>query len=165
MPPGRSSPGAGGTARGPDGELLSVGRRTRAAPIALRRALELRDGGCRFPGCEQRHHTDAHHIVHWAKGGETRLGNLILLCRRHHRLCHEDGSLIEVDVRGRPCFRPPRGRPIPAAPPLGPASADGLTRGPGGAGVAEGDDILTGAGEPVDLRLCVDALLSAVGMS
>ncbi|HSI79893.1 MAG TPA: DUF222 domain-containing protein [Solirubrobacterales bacterium] len=75
-----------GVVDGPEGEPLSVGRRTRAVPPALRRALELRDGGCRFPGCEQCRHTDAHHIVDWASGGETKLSNLILLCRPRARL-------------------------------------------------------------------------------
>ncbi|MEX2528385.1 MAG: DUF222 domain-containing protein, partial [Gemmatimonadota bacterium] len=55
------------------GEPLHIGRRTRTIPPALRRALDLRDGGCRFPGCGLRF-TDAHHIVHWADGGETSLG-------------------------------------------------------------------------------------------
>jgi len=141
---------------GPGGEPLSVGRRTRAVPPALRRALELRDGGCRFPGCEQRRHTDAHHIVHWADGGETKLSNLILLCRRHHRLCHERGYEIELDERRRPCFRPPGGRPVPAAPPLGPVSEEALESfAPAPSGV------LTGTGERIDLSYCVDAVLAA----
>jgi len=74
-------------------EPLSIGRRTRTIPPALRRALELRDGGCRFPGCGLRF-TDAHHIRHWADGGETSLANCILLCRHHHRLVHEEGWRI-----------------------------------------------------------------------
>ena len=65
---------------GADGEVLDVGRRTRAVPTALRRALLDRDRGqCQFPGCDSRH-CDAHHVVHWADGGETRLQNLVLLC-------------------------------------------------------------------------------------
>ena len=59
------------------GEVLDVGRRTRAIPSALRRALLSRDRGqCQFPGCES-HHCDAHHVEHWADGGETRLTNLV----------------------------------------------------------------------------------------
>ena len=64
----------------PDGSILDVGRRTRTIPPALRRALEYRDRGCRFPGCGLRF-TDAHHVRHWADGGETSLGNCALLCR------------------------------------------------------------------------------------
>ena len=65
---------------GPDGEILDVGRRKRTISPALRRALAARDGRCRFPGCQNRR-CDAHHIEHWADGGETALDNLVLLCR------------------------------------------------------------------------------------
>lgn len=66
----------------------------RAIPSAIGRALRIRDGGCRFPGCQNRRFVDGHHIRHWAEGGETSLANLVLLCRRHHRLVHEGG--VEV---------------------------------------------------------------------
>ena len=56
-----------------NGRPLSVGRKTRAIPPALRRALQSRDHGCCFPGCNQRRFVDAHHIEHWAHGGETKL--------------------------------------------------------------------------------------------
>ncbi len=84
-----------GMRHGPDGDVLDVGRKRRTVPPAIRRALEHRDGGCRFPGCGCRF-TDAHHIIHWADGGETKLDNLILLCRRHHRALHEEGFRVEV---------------------------------------------------------------------
>ncbi len=80
--------------RGPRGSVLNVGRRTRTIPPALRRALEVRDRGCRFPGCGLRF-ADAHHVVHWADGGETSLDNSMLLCRYHHRLVHEGGWEVE----------------------------------------------------------------------
>lgn len=73
------------------GEVLNVGRKTRVIPWAVRRALKARDGHCQYPGCGQSRYVDGHHIVHWANGGETRLDNLVLLCRRHHRLVHEHG--------------------------------------------------------------------------
>jgi hypothetical protein len=75
-----------------DGESrpLDVGRRVRTVPPAIRRALELRDGGCAWPGCSAPvSWCDAHHIVHWADGGTTDLENLVLLCRRHHTATHE----------------------------------------------------------------------------
>jgi hypothetical protein len=72
-----------------EGELLDVGRRTRTVPAALRRALVLRDGGCTWEGCDRpARWCDAHHVVHWSRGGATSLDNLRLLCRRHHRLVH-----------------------------------------------------------------------------
>jgi len=70
---------------------------SRVVPAAMRRALIARDKGCRFPGCDcPPAWTDAHHIVHWANGGLTILENLILLCRRHHRLVHEEGWTLEL---------------------------------------------------------------------
>jgi hypothetical protein len=104
--------------RSRDGSVLDVGRRTRTIPPALRRALEARDRGCRFPGCGLRF-TDAHHVVHWADGGETKLGNTILLCRAHHRLVHEDGWRVELNAwpGGRPTFYDARGLPLPDRPP------------------------------------------------
>ena len=101
---------------GPDGEILDVGRRTRTISPALRRALAARDGRCRFPGCQNRR-CDAHHIEHWADGGETALDNLVLLCRRHHRAVHEEGFGITLDAAGDVHFTRPDGRPFPAAPP------------------------------------------------
>src|SRR5439155_12129187 len=90
------------------GKPLSIGRKTRTIPPALRRALNARDRGCRFPGCDNRRFVDAHHVRHWAKGGETALRNLVSLCRRHHRLVHEGGYSVDERMR----FYDPHGRPI-----------------------------------------------------
>ena len=95
-----------------NGRPLNVGRKTRTIPPALRRALGSRNGGCRFPGCNQRRWIDAHHIHHWAHGGETKLSNLVLLCRHHHRLLHEGGYGLERLRDGTLCFRRPDGRRI-----------------------------------------------------
>jgi hypothetical protein len=76
------------------GEPLDVGRKTRSIPPALRRALKSRDQGCVFPGCSHRRYVDGHHIHHWADGGETKLANLVSLCRFHHRAVHEGGLRI-----------------------------------------------------------------------
>ncbi len=85
-----------------DSEPLDVGRRTRTIPPAIRRALVIRDGGCRFPGCDRPPAwCDAHHIRHWARGGETSLENLVLLCRRHHRMVHEGGYTFDTPVTDR----------------------------------------------------------------
>jgi len=104
---------------GPDGGILDVGRRRRTIPPAIRRALESRDRGYRFPGCGSRF-TDAHHVVHWADGGETKLDNLVLLCRVHHRRLHEERYRLELNPwpGGRPVFYDPRGLPVPDAPPV-----------------------------------------------
>ena len=78
-----------------NGEPLNVGRKTRSIPPALRRALNSRDKGCVFPGCTHKKYVDGHHVHHWANGGETKLTNLVSLCRFHHRLVHEGGVRIE----------------------------------------------------------------------
>jgi len=73
----------------PDSVPIDMGRATRVIPPALRRALALRDRGCAHPGCRiPPQWCDAHHIQHWADGGETVLANLRLLCRQHHRTAH-----------------------------------------------------------------------------
>jgi hypothetical protein len=70
---------------------------SRVLPGAMRRALMARDKGCRVPGCDcPVAWTDAHHIKHWADGGATTLNNLTLLCRRHHRLVHEEGWTVAI---------------------------------------------------------------------
>jgi hypothetical protein len=76
---------------------LSVGRATRTIPTSIRTALNLRDEGCRFPGCDRPSGwTDGHHIIHWADGGPTELGNLVSLCRQHHRRVHEEGWRLQI---------------------------------------------------------------------
>jgi hypothetical protein len=92
------------------GEPLAVGRKTRSIPPAIRRALNTRDGGCRFPGCTHQRYLDAHHIEHWADGGETTLSNLVTLCRLHHRLVHEGQIRIETPPGGGWRFLHPDGR-------------------------------------------------------
>ncbi len=102
--------------RGADGSVLDVGRRRRTVDWRLRKALEARDGGCRFPGCDSRLRTHAHHIRHWAQGGETALDNLVLLCPFHHRTVHEGGWRVEMDERGVPRFFNPLGVQMPVVP-------------------------------------------------
>jgi len=97
------------------GRITEVGARTRTIPPALRRALQHRDKGCRFPGCG-RLFGQGHHIKHWAHGGPTKLSNLAMLCRRHHRAVHEEGFQVERQANGELCFRRPDGRPLPDVP-------------------------------------------------
>lgn len=92
-------------------EPLELGRRTKVVPPGLRRAIAVRDRGCRFPGCERPPGwCDGHHVRHWADGGETSLSNLVLLCRPHHRAIHR-GFGVEM-VNGLPIFSRPDGTPI-----------------------------------------------------
>jgi len=84
---------------GSDSQVIDVGRSKRVMSPAQRRALQVRDKGCRWPGCDRpASYTSAHHLVHWVKGGTTDLDNLALLCRRHHWLVHEGRwQLVKTD--------------------------------------------------------------------
>jgi hypothetical protein len=134
------------------GRLPDVGRRTRTISPALRRALEARDRGCRFPGCGLRF-TDGHHVRHWADGGDTSLDNTLLLCRHHHRLVHEGGWRVEWWGPGRPVFIDPRGgthfdgrwRPRrPEGVPTGGRSASDVVGGPVAVSAASADILVDG---------------------
>jgi hypothetical protein len=75
-----------------DSTVIDVGRATRVVSAPTRRALRVRDKGCRFPGCDRQvDWSSPHHIVHWGRGGPGNLPNLVLLCHYHHRLVHEGG--------------------------------------------------------------------------
>jgi hypothetical protein len=93
---------------GENGQPLAIGRRSRSIPPPMHRALRIRDGGCRFPGCTNTRFVDGHHIEHWADGGETSLDNLVLLCRRHHHLVHEGGFACEKSADGEVFFKDQR---------------------------------------------------------
>jgi hypothetical protein len=122
------------------GNPLNIGRKTRAVPPAMHRALRSRDHGCRFPGCTHNRFVDAHHIQHWANGGETSLHNLVLLCRRHHRLVHEGGFGVERIPDGAIQFTRPDGRIIAEHPRLPEARAiDGLS-----------NSVFAARGQPID---------------
>ena len=79
------------------GNVLDIGRRSRIIPIAMSRALAIRDGGCQFPGCCENRYIEGHHIKHWADGGETKLDNLVTLCRYHHRELHRGAYFLSVN--------------------------------------------------------------------
>jgi hypothetical protein len=103
-----------------DGEILDVGRSRRSPPPRLRRALELRDRTCVWPGCTTRAHLQSRHIVHWIHNGRTEPSNLSLLCWRHHRLVHERRFAMTVDADGTRRFYRPDGTEIGLrAPPRG----------------------------------------------
>lgn len=82
------------------GNVISVGRKSRIIPRGMAMALKQRDQGCQYPNCHQTRWTDAHHIKHWADGGETSLDNLITLCRFHHTSLHRGDYQIEQSNAG-----------------------------------------------------------------
>jgi hypothetical protein len=106
-----------------EGNVTETGARTRTIPPWLRRLLRARDRTCRFPGCGGRF-AEGHHVRHWAQGGPTRLSNLVLLCRRHHRAVHEEGYQVEREADGTLRFRRPDGREVPEVPEPPAAPAD-----------------------------------------
>jgi hypothetical protein len=87
-------------------EVLDLGRTQRLPNRAQRRALMARDGGCRFPGCNERRYVEAHHVLHWIDGGRTDLDNLVLLCWRHHHAVHEGGYRMRFASGALTVWRP-----------------------------------------------------------
>lgn len=93
---------------GPAGEILDLGRTRRTVTPAQWKALRIRDRHCRFPGCYRpASWCDAHHIDPWAHGGTTGINNLLLLCRHHHRLVHDQGWKL-TGTPTNPTFTPPQ---------------------------------------------------------
>jgi len=136
-----------------DGEPLNVGRKTRTLSAPLRRALNARDKGCRFPGCANSRYVDAHHIHHWANGGETKPCNLVSLCRFHHRAVHEGGIRIEILDDGALRFVWPDGEDVDNVEP-------GCAQPPGDASqMPTGKFEECWRGDRMDLGLAVDVLL------
>lgn len=125
------------------GNVLNIGRKTRSIPPSIRRALTLRDHGCRFPGCCETRFVDAHHIQHWCDGGETSLDNLVLLCRYHHQLLHRENIEIVKGATGE----------------LEVVRADGSKL--ASALVPQ----FTQAAEPFDGHLCLEEESAALGLS
>ena len=145
-----------------DGRVVEVGARTRTIPPALRRALQHRDHGCRFPGCGLSF-GQGHHLRHWAHGGPTTLSNLALLCRRHHRAVHEEGYTVDRGPDGTLQFRWPDGRPLPDVPepsavPRDPVHALREANGARGLRLHAGTIASTWLGERLDVGWAIDVL-------
>jgi hypothetical protein len=113
------------------GAALSVGRDRYRIPEDLRRAVQLRDVTCRFPGCRRpARRCDVDHVTAWADGGATAACNLECLCEKHHRLKHATGWTPTLEQDGVVRWRSPLGltywtapgdawppRPAPPPPP------------------------------------------------
>jgi hypothetical protein len=95
------------------GTPLGISRKQRTVSTPIRRALLARDRHCTFPGCHRTRFVEAHHVDHWVDGGETSVGNLVLLCSYHHRLLHEGGYRIRRNQQGEYYFVRADGRAIP----------------------------------------------------
>src|SRR4051812_42556601 len=103
---------------GPEGQPLEEGRTKRVFPQHIRRALEVRDKGCVFSGCDApTYWCDAHHLLNWAHDDETDVDNGALLCERHHTKVHH-GFRVEREPDGRWRTWRPDGTEILIAPPV-----------------------------------------------
>ena len=134
------------------GVPLDLGRSVRTATAHQRHALAARDHGCAVPGCDRPPAwCDAHHIVHWTRGGRSDLHNLVLTCRHHHTRIHQghlhvhmhherprftrpDGTILREPQREPPRQPAPARRPRPGTGPPAtvswhPPSAPGATYG------------------------------------
>ena len=106
------------------GNLLNLGRKHRVVSPQLKRALLARDKCCTYPSCSHEQFLEAHHVMHWADGGETSLDNIRLICNRHHRLLHEGGFTIHKNFAGEWYFKTAEGKVLPEAPVYKPVEYD-----------------------------------------
>jgi HNH endonuclease len=118
---------------------------------------------CRFPGCDQRRSLPAHHVEHWARGGRTKLANLVQLCRHHHRLVHEGVHTLERGPAEALIFRRRDGRPIPSVTSAVPGHSVELVHDSRGRGAWITPDTCRSRwdGSRLDLALSVDGLAQA----
>jgi hypothetical protein len=97
--------------------ILDYGSSVRTVSPALWAALVVRDGHCRHPGCDcPPSWSEAHHVVHFSKGGPTCLSNLVLGCSRHHHLWHDRGWELELSPDGILTLRSPSGMELTSRP-------------------------------------------------
>ncbi|MCU1394156.1 MAG: endonuclease [Ilumatobacteraceae bacterium] len=132
-----------------------LGANRRTVSRRLKRALRLRDHGCRFPGCTHQAWLDAHHIVHWLDHGPTVEQNLVCLCRRHHRLLHEGGWSISGDPNGELWFHQPDGTIVPGQP----ARRHGDASDVAASGRTADDGRCGWWGDPLDLDYTLDVII------
>jgi hypothetical protein len=147
-----------------EGAPLSVGRKTRTIPGAMKRALLQRDRGCRFPGCTNRLFVEGHHMRHWADGGETKLDNMVSVCSHHHRFVHEYGYSVRLLGKTDIEFIDPDGRTVVAAPePAQPAARGWETIRARNADLQISADTSACGwdGGRIDLVACIDELVRA----
>ena len=140
---------------------LDVGRKTRSIAPAIRRALRSRDRCCRFPGCTHTQYLDGHHIRHWANGGETKLSNLVLLCRFHHRQVHEGNIDVQVLDDGALRFTGAQGKRFESSAPTEGDTATLVCHHEHiGIKIDPGTAVTRWCGEQIDYGMAIEGLLS-----
>ncbi len=97
---------------------LDLGRTSRLANRAQRRALRALHRTCAIPGCDTTFdHCTIHHITWWRHGGNTDLANLIPICHRHHHLVHHRGWQLSLAPNRELTVTTPSGRVMTTGPP------------------------------------------------
>jgi hypothetical protein len=97
---------------------LDLGRTTRLANRAQRRALRALYSTCGIPGCAGRfERCKIHHVHWWRHGGRTDLANLLPLCVHHHSKVHHDGWVITLTADRQLTIRYPDGTVQTTGPP------------------------------------------------
>jgi hypothetical protein len=95
-----------------DGTPIGIGRRSRIVPKSLERQVRERDRECVCCGSDLTVGSEIHHVIPWSRGGRTDLDNLVLVCRRCHRLIHDRGFGLQRDEHGVMTLSQPNGRLI-----------------------------------------------------
>ncbi len=84
-----------------EGRILDMGRSVRTFTPAQRRAIEVRDQGCRRAGCDRGpEHSSVHHVEPWESGGRTDVSNGVLKCDHEHLDDHRKGWVDELGPDG-----------------------------------------------------------------
>ena len=98
---------------------LDLGRSTRLANRAQRRALRGLYATCAIPGCAVGYgHCKLHHVVWWEHGGATDLANMLPLCERHHHAVHDRGWLLHLGPSRELRVTLPDGQVMTTGPPV-----------------------------------------------
>ncbi len=154
-----------------NGNVLNLGRKTRVVSPMLKRALDIRDETCRYPGCCESRYVDFHHIEHWANGGEANKDNLVKLCRFHHRELHSGHYSIEIKTSGKKrtlVFKKSTGEVMEPSPKFPPCTVESTVKGyfeqqwPD-INCHTGDSLWQG--EIMDYGMAIDALLAQKNQS
>ena len=97
---------------------LNLGRTTRLANRAQRRALRGLYATCAIPGCRVRYsRTKLHHVIWWRHGGRSDLDNFLPVCEKHHQHIHNDGWLITLGPNRQLSITLPDGQIMTTGPP------------------------------------------------
>ena len=97
---------------------LNLGRATRLANRAQRRALHALYATCAIPGCHIRYsRTKLHHVIWWRHGGRTDLDNLLPVCERHHQKIHTHGWIVTLGPNRQLTITLPDGNIMTTGPP------------------------------------------------